>query len=134
MDVPNNFERFTIVYNCLSIKRNKRLMVKCNTSEYKSIPSITKIYNSANWLERECWDMFGVSFLNNSDLRRILTDYGFKGFPLRKDFPLNGYIELNYNEEINCLVYDPIELTQELRFYDFESPWGWQVSIKDNKK
>jgi len=126
IDYPNKIDRFQLVYNFLSIKRNFRLIIKFNLNEFKSINSLTNSYKSANWLERECWDMFGIYFKNHVDLRRILTDYGFENFPLRKDFPLNGYLEVRYDEEVKRVIYEPLEITQEFRFFNFKTPWNWQ--------
>lgn len=120
-DYPEKIDRFELSYNLLSVKNEFRIFVKTYTTAY--IPSLTSLFNSANWIERECWDMFGVFFLNHPDLRRILTDYGFDGFPLRKDFPLNGYIEIRYDDEKANIVYEPLELSQEYRLFNFNSPW-----------
>lgn len=116
-------KRFQIVYCLLSIRYNTRVRVNILIDDYSKISSATILYKSAGWLERETWDMFGIYFKNNNDLRRILTDYGFDGFPLRKDFPLSGYIELRYDDSLKRVVYEPIEITQEFRFFDFKSPW-----------
>jgi NADH/F420H2 dehydrogenase subunit C len=116
--------RFEINYNLLSIKYWARLHIKIHVNEFIPVNSIIKIFKSANWYEREIWDMFGIFFKNHSDLRRILTDYGFEGFPLRKDFPQTGYIELRYNNDFKHLIYEPIELSQDFRSFDFLSPWN----------
>jgi NADH/F420H2 dehydrogenase subunit C len=116
-------KRFQIVYCLLSVRFNTRIRVTILADDFSKVPSVTNIYYSAGWLERETWDMFGIFFENNKDLRRILTDYGFDGFPLRKDFPLSGYIELRYDDSLKRVVYEPIEITQEFRFFDFKSPW-----------
>lgn len=121
IDYPDKKERFELNYNFLSIKYNFRVFIKTYTQSY--IASLASIFSSANWIERECWDMFGVFFLNHPDLRRILTDYGFDGFPLRKDFPLTGYIEIRYDDEKANIVYEPLEMTQEYRLFNFTSPW-----------
>lgn len=121
VDYPEKANRFEVSYNLLSIKYNLRFFIKTYTSSY--ITSISSIFASANWLERECWDMFGIFFLNHPDLRRILTDYGFEGFPLRKDFPLTGYIEVRYDDEKANIVYEPLEMSQEYRLFNFTSPW-----------
>lgn len=121
-----NNKRFEINYILLSIKYNFRIRIKLYLKENDTLPSIQYIYSSANWLERENWDMFGIFFNNHPDLRRILTDYGFEGFPFRKDFPLNGYIELRYDDEKRVVVYENIEITQEFRNFDFASPWDWK--------
>ncbi len=120
IDYPEKLERFELNYNFLSVKYNFRFFVKSYTSAYA--PSLSNIFNSANWIERECWDMFGIFFTNHPDLRRILTDYGFDGFPLRKDFPLTGYIEIRYDDEKANIVYEPLELSQEYRLFNFTSP------------
>jgi NADH:ubiquinone oxidoreductase subunit C len=121
VDNLNLMQRFEINYNLLSVKHNFRYYVK--TYSNLQIWSLTSLYESANWLEREVWDMFGIFFINHPDLRRILTDYGFEGFPLRKDFPLTGYIELRYDDEKSTIVYEPLELAQEYRLFNFTSPW-----------
>jgi NADH/F420H2 dehydrogenase subunit C len=121
IDYPAKNERFEVNYNLLSVKYNLRLFVKTYTQAY--VPSLVPLFNSANWIERECWDMFGIFFLNHPDLRRILTDYGFDGFPLRKDFPLTGYIEIRYDDEKSNIVYEPLEMSQEYRLFNFTSPW-----------
>jgi NADH/F420H2 dehydrogenase subunit C len=121
IDYPEKADRFEINYNLLSVKYNFRIFVKSYTSAY--ISSVSWVYNSANWIERECWDMFGIFFTNHPDLRRILTDYGFEGFPLRKDFPLTGYIEIRYDDEKANIVYEPLEMSQEYRLFNFTSPW-----------
>jgi len=116
--------RFEINYNLLSIKYWVRLHIKIHVNEFIPVNSIIKIFKSANWYEREIWDMFGIFFKNHNDLRRILTDYGFEGFPLRKDFPQTGYIELRYNNDFKHLIYEPLELSQDFRSFDFLSPWN----------
>ena len=118
---PNG--RFKVVYTLLSIRFNVRLRLNVIVNEFDQVPSCTEIFKCAGWLEREIWDMFGIFFINHSDLRRILTDYGFNGFPLRKDFPLSGFIELRYDDSLKRVVYEPIETSQEFRFFDFRSPW-----------
>lgn len=122
--IENSTNRFEINYNILSIKYWSRIHIKIHMNEFVGVPSVTKIFKSANWYEREVWDMFGIFFKNHSDLRRILTDYGFDGFPLRKDFPQTGYIELRYDNDYKHLVYEPIELSQDFRNFDFLSPWN----------
>jgi len=115
---------YSVVYQLLSIPFNIRLIIKVSSpSKNTTFPSLISLYSSANWLEREVWDMFGLFFSTHPDLRRILTDYGFQGFPLRKDFPLTGFVELIYSEEEKRIVYVPLELTQEYRFFDFLSSW-----------
>ena len=129
VDYPERSERFEIVYNLLSLKFNSRLRIKVTTDEKKAIPSVSSLYSSACWYEREIWDMYGVSFEKNPDLRRILTDYGFEGHPLRKDFPLTGYVEVRYDDEKKRVVYEPVQLDQEFRSVDFESPWEGTMYI-----
>ena len=123
IDFPEKFLRFKLVYNFLSFKYKTRLRINLEISELDTVSSISSLYNGANWLEREIWDMFGVFFSNHLDLRRILTDYGFEGFPLRKDFPLMGFIEIRYDDEIKRIIYEPVELTQEFRFFNFQNAW-----------
>ena len=123
VDYPTRKNRFDIVYNFLSIQYNSRIRVKVIVNEFQAVPSITNIYKGANWWEREAWDLFGVFFQNHPDLRRILTDYGFEGHPMRKDFPLSGYVEVRYSETDKRVVYEPVSLPQEFRSFDFESPW-----------
>ena len=123
VDYPDREERFEVVYNTLSMSQNARLRVKVTTDEDTPVPSVCGIYPCAGWFEREVWDMYGVFFSDNPDLRRILTDYGFEGHPLRKDFPLTGYVEVRYDEEQKRVVYEPVQLTQDFRTFDFLSPW-----------
>jgi NADH-quinone oxidoreductase subunit C len=123
VDYPERAERFEVVYHLLSVTKNHRLRVKLLTDEVKSVPSVTGIWPVAGWLEREVFDMYGVLFSGNADLRRILTDYGFRGHPQRKDFPLTGYVELRYSEEAKRVVYEPVRLAQDFRSFDFMSPW-----------
>lgn len=123
VDYPDRPERFEIVYHLLSVTRNHRLRVKLSTDETAPVPSVTGIWPVAGWLEREVFDMYGVTFSGNIDLRRILTDYGFSGHPQRKDFPLTGYVELRYSEEDKRVVYEPVRLAQDFRNFDFMSPW-----------
>nr|YP_009092444.1 NADH dehydrogenase subunit 9 [Gloeochaete wittrockiana]AIM52030.1 NADH dehydrogenase subunit 9 [Gloeochaete wittrockiana] len=123
IDYPNNIKRFEVSYELLSVVYNQRLRVKVLTDEVTPIDSIMPIFPSANWYEREVWDLFGVFFCNHLDLRRILTDYGFEGHPLRKDFPLSGYVEVRYDDVSKQVVNEPIEITQEFRNFDFNSPW-----------
>lgn len=115
--------RFEIIYFLRTIMFNHMLILRISTDGYHAIPSSISIFGGSNWLEREIWDMFGIAFSNHNDLRRILTDYGFQGFPLRKDFPLTGFIEVRYDDELKRVIYDSIELSQEFRFFDFQSPW-----------
>jgi NADH-quinone oxidoreductase subunit C len=123
VDYPERPERFDVVYNLLSLKHNVRVRVKVQTDENTPVPSVVNIYKTAGWFERECWDLFGVTFSGNPDLRRILTDYGFEGHPLRKDFPLTGYVEVRYDDEQKRIVYEPVKLVQDFRNFDFLSPW-----------
>jgi len=122
-DYPSRAERFEVVYMLLSLTRNHRIMVKVTAAEATPVPTVTTLWPVAGWLEREVFDMYGVVFAGNADLRRILTDYGFEGHPFRKDFPLTGYQELRYSEEDKRVVYEPVELAQDLRQFDFMSPW-----------
>ena len=129
VDWPGREERFEVVYNLLSLKHNRRIRLKLTTREGVAVPSATAVFSSANWFEREAWDMFGVLFDNHPDLRRILSDYGFEGHPLRKDFPLTGYIETRYDDELKRVVYEPVKLTQDFRTFDFLSPWEGLTSV-----
>ena len=122
-DYPSRAERFEVVYMLLSLTKNSRIMVKVTASETTPVPTATTLWPNAGWLEREVFDLYGVVFAGNMDLRRILTDYGFEGHPFRKDFPLTGYVELRYSEEEKRVVYEPVELAQDLRTFDFMSPW-----------
>ena len=122
-DYPDRKERFEVVYHLMSLTRNARLRVKVSTDEVQPVPSIIAVYPAANWFEREAYDMFGMLFSGHPDLRRLLTDYGFEGHPLRKDFPMTGYVEVRYDEEQRRVVYEPVKLTQEFRTFDFLSPW-----------
>ena len=122
-DYPSRPERFEVVYMLQSLTKNHRVMVKCSASEDTPVPTVTTLWPNAGWLEREVFDMFGVTFAGNPDLRRILTDYGFEGHPFRKDFPMTGYTELRYSEEEKRVVYEPVVLPQEMRTFDFLSPW-----------
>ena len=126
VDYPINKFRFNVVYELLSIKYNYRIRIKTFTHELLSIPSCERIYPAANWYECEIWDLYGIFFKNHSNLKRILTDYGFEGFPLRKDFPLSGFVEMRYNEIENRVVNESLELCQEYRTFDFFSPWETQ--------
>ena len=123
VDYPEREERFEVVYHLLSVTKNHRLRIRVSTDEEKPVPSVTEIFPVAGWLEREIFDMYGVLFEGNQDLRRILTDYGFTGHPQRKDFPLTGYVELRYSEEQKRVVYEPVKLAQDFRSFDFLSPW-----------
>jgi NADH-quinone oxidoreductase subunit C len=123
VDYPDRPQRFEVVYALLSVSLNLRLRVKVLTDEDTPVPSVVGVYPSANWFERETWDMYGVFFADHPDLRRILTDYGFDGHPMRKDFPLTGYVELRYDPDQRRVVYEPVKLTQDFRTFDFASPW-----------
>jgi len=123
VDYPARPERFEVVYHLLSVTKNHRIRVRVSTDEDTPVPSVTGIWPVAGWLEREVFDMYGVLFSGNNDLRRILTDYGFRGHPFRKDFPLSGYVELRYSEEQKRVVYEPVRLPQDFRAFDFLSPW-----------
>jgi NADH dehydrogenase (ubiquinone) Fe-S protein 3 len=123
VDYPSRSLRFEVVYNLLSIQYNSRVRVKSCLDEVTPISSITPLFSSAAWWEREVWDMFGIFFSNHPDLRRILTDYGFTGHPLRKDFPLSGFLEVRYDDSEKRVINEPVEMTQEFRFFDFASPW-----------
>lgn len=129
-DYPERPLRFDVVYNLLSFKHNARIRVKVRTDENTPVDSVVGVFNSAHWFERETWDMYGIYFNNNPDLRRILTDYGFEGHPLRKDFPLTGYVELRYDEELRRVVYEPVKLTQDFRAFDYTSPWEGMVDVQ----
>jgi NADH-quinone oxidoreductase subunit C len=123
VDYPQRPERFEVVYHLLSLTKNHRIRVRVSTDEDLPVPSVTSLWPVAGWLEREVFDLYGVVFDGNDDLRRILTDYGFQGFPFRKDFPLTGYVELRYSEEQKRVVYEPVRLAQDFRPFDFLSPW-----------
>lgn len=123
VDYPERPERFEVVYHLLSLRKNQRIRVKLATDEDTPVPSVIEIFPAANWFEREAYDMYGILFSNHPDLRRLLTDYGFQGYPLRKDFPLTGYVEVRYDDEQKRVVYEPVKLNQEFRSFDFESPW-----------
>ena len=122
-DYPRRTRRFDVVYHLLSLTQNIRLRVKVQTDEIVTVPSIRTVYPNADWYEREAFDMYGILFSNHPDLRRLLTDYGFEGYPLRKDFPMTGHVEVRYDEEQKRVVYEPVKLTQEFRRFDFLSPW-----------
>lgn len=123
VDYPGDKQRFEVVYHFLSPRLNERIRVKLRTDEHTPIPSVTGIYPGADWFEREAYDMYGILFTGHPDLRRILTDYGFDGYPMRKDFPLTGYVEVRYDDQQKRVVYEPVELRQEFRSFDYESPW-----------
>ena len=135
VDYPDRQQRFEVVYNLLSLKHNQRLRVKLAADDETTVPSVAAVFSSAIWLEREVWDLFGIFFGDHPDLRRILTDYGFEGHPLRKDFPLTGYVEVRYDEDQKRVVYEPVKLTQEFRTFDFASPWeGMQGILPGDEK
>ncbi len=135
VDFPGEEDRFKIYYLLLSHENNLRIKLACPIQIDAKVPSITQIYPSANWMEREVFDMYGIKFKNHPDLRRILTDYNFEGFPLRKDFPLTGHNEVRYNEEEKKVIYEPVKLEQTYRNFDYESPWEGTKYIKEiNKK
>ena len=134
VDYPQREKRFKIVYLLLSHENNLRIIININIDEKIIVPSITKIFPSANWMEREVFDMYGISFKDHPDLRRILTDYGFKGYPLRKDFPLTGHTEVRYSEDKKKVIYEPVKLDQEYREFDFESPWEGTKYIKQEEE
>ena len=135
VDFPEEDERFCVVYNLLSLTHNNRIRVKTWTDENTPVASATQLFSSAGWWERETWDLYGIYFADHPDLRRILTDYGFEGHPLRKDFPLTGYVELRYDDEQKRVVYEPVHLTQEFRTFDFLSPWeGAQPVLPGDEK
>jgi NADH-quinone oxidoreductase subunit C len=123
VDYPERDQRLEVVYNLLSIKHNQRVRVKVATDEATPVPSVTGVFSSAGWFEREAWDLYGIYFADHPDLRRILTDYGFEGHPMRKDFPLTGFVEVRYDDEQKRVVYEPVKLTQDFRTFDFLSPW-----------
>lgn len=129
VDHPEREPRFDVVYNLLSISQNNRIRLKTATDENTPVPSATAVFHSANWWERETWDMYGIFFSEHPDLRRILTDYGFEGHPMRKDFPLTGYVEVRYDDEQKRVVYEPVKLVQEFRNFDFLSPWEGAQSL-----
>ncbi|MGM0561974.1 MAG: NADH-quinone oxidoreductase subunit C [Pseudomonadota bacterium] len=134
VDYPDRPERFEVVYNLLSLKHNLRIRVKVPASEDTPVPSVVDIFSSAIWFEREVWDLFGVFFSDHPDLRRIMTDYGFEGHPLRKDFPLTGYVEVRYDEDQKRVVYEPVNLVQEFRNFDFISPWEGMLHLPGDEK
>ena len=134
VDYPSRPERFQVVYQLLSIKLNQRVRVKLATDEDSPVPSVAELFSCANWAEREVWDMYGIYFSNHPDLRRILTDYGFEGHPLRKDFPLTGFVEVRYDEDLKRVVYEPVRLVQEFRNFDYMSPWEGMLHLPGDEK
>lgn len=134
-DYPGRAERFDVVYNLLSLTHNRRVRVKVRTDEATPVPTVVGLFNSANWFEREAWDMYGIYFRDHPDLRRMLSDYGFQGHPLRKDFPLTGYVEVRYDDDLKRVVYESVKLPQEFRNFDFLSPWeGVQAQLPGDEK
>ena len=134
LDWPARADRFEVVYNLLSVTLNHRVRVVIRTDETTPVPSVHGVWPVATWWEREAWDMFGIAFSGQPDLRRILTDYGFEGHPLRKDFPLTGYVEVRYDEERKQVVYEPVKLTQDFRNFDFVSPWEGMTTLPGDEK
>ena len=135
VDYPERKDRFDVVYCLLSLTLNQRIRVKIQTDVDVAVPSVVEVFSAANWWEREAWDLFGIYFSSHPDLRRILSDYGFEGHPLRKDFPLTGYVELRYDDEQKRVVYEPVKLNQEFRNFDFLSPWeGVQSLLPGDEK
>jgi NADH-quinone oxidoreductase subunit C len=135
VDYPERSDRFEVVYNLLSLRHNQRVRVKARLDEDEVVPSATAVFNAAGWYEREAWDLYGIMFSDHPDLRRLLTDYGFEGHPMRKDFPLTGFVEVRYDEERKRVVYEPVQLTQEFRQFDFMSPWeGAQYILPGDEK
>lgn len=135
VDYPDRAERFDVVYNLLSLRLNQRIRVKVTTDEEQAVPSVVSVYSAAGWFEREAWDLYGIYFEDHPDLRRILTDYGFEGHPMRKDFPLTGYVELRYDQDQQRVVYEPVKLKQEFRSFDFLSPWeGTDYALPGDEK
>jgi len=134
VDYPENSKRFKMVYLFLSHEFNQRIIISSLINENEVVPSLTKIFPSANWMEREVFDMYGVKFKDHPDLRRILTDYGFEGYPLRKDFPLTGHNEVRYSEDEKKVIYEPVKLEQNYRNFDYESPWEGTKYIKEQTK
>jgi NADH-quinone oxidoreductase subunit C len=134
VDYPEREKRFEVVYHLLSFNHNMRLRVKLEVGEEETVPSLTGLYPGANWFEREVWDLFGIYFSDHPDLRRILTDYGFEGHPLRKDFPLTGHVELRYDETQKRVVYEPVKLVQDFRTFDFVSPWEGILQLPGDEK
>jgi NADH-quinone oxidoreductase subunit C len=130
VDYPEREARFEVVYNLLSLRQNIRARVKVHVGEDQFVPTATEIYSTAGWFEREIWDLYGIPFEGHTDMRRILTDYGFEGHPLRKDFPLTGFVELRYDEEQRRVVYEPVKLSQDFRTFDFLSPWEGMTDIQ----
>jgi NADH-quinone oxidoreductase subunit C len=135
VDYPERTQRFDVVYHLLSLKHNRRIRIKVRTDEATPVPSVVSVFSAAGWFEREAWDLYGIAFSDHPDLRRILTDYGFDGHPLRKDFPLTGHVEVRYDEEQKRVVYEKVKLQQDFRSFDFLSPWeGMTPSLPGDEK
>jgi NADH-quinone oxidoreductase subunit C len=135
VDYPTREKRFDVVYHLLSPKKNARVRVKVQTDEQTPVPSICEIFPGANWFEREAYDLYGILFTGHPELRRLLTDYGFEGYPLRKDFPLTGFVEVRWDDEVKRVVYEPVRLAQEFRNFDFLSPWeGTEYVLPGDEK
>jgi NADH-quinone oxidoreductase subunit C len=134
VDWPQRAERFDVVYNLLSVSLNHRVRVIVTAAEDTPVPTVSTIWPCATWWERECWDLYGVTFAGLADHRRILTDYGFEGHPLRKDFPLTGYVEVRYDEERKQVIYEPVKLTQDFRNFSFMSPWEGVTTLPGDEK
>ena len=133
VDYPNRIDRFEIVYHLLSINLNQRIRIKLSVNDDDTVPSVVSLYEAANWYEREVWDLYGVIFTDHPDLRRILTDYGFEGHPLRKDFPLSGFVQVKYDDAEKRVVNEKVNLVQDFRRFDFESPWEGPEYVENNK-
>ena len=134
VDWPEREQRFDVVYHLLSLHHNQRIRVKVRTDEFTPVPSVVPVFPTAGWFEREAWDMYGILFADHPDLRRLLSDYGFDGHPLRKDFPLTGYVELRYDDEQKRVVYEPVKLRQDFRSFDFLSPWEGSGLLPGDEK
>lgn len=135
VDWPQRADRFDVVYHLLSPKQNLRIRVKVATGEDQPVPSVCDVFPGADWFEREAYDLYGILFTGHPDLRRILTDYGFEGYPLRKDFPTTGFVEVRYDDEVKRVIYEPVELKQEFRNFDFMSPWeGTEYVLPGDEK
>jgi NADH-quinone oxidoreductase subunit C len=135
VDYPEREKRFDVVFHLLSPRRNQRIRIKCETDADTAVPSAVAVFPAANWFEREAYDLYGILFSGHPDLRRILTDYGFQGHPMRKDFPLTGYVEVRYDDDQKRVVYEPVRLAQEFRSFDFESPWeGTEYVLPGDEK
>jgi NADH-quinone oxidoreductase subunit C len=134
VDRPDREQRFSVVYHLLSMKHNQRVRVVVETDEFTPVPSVVSVFSTANWFERETWDMYGILFSDHPDLRRLLTDYGFDGHPLRKDFPLTGYVEMRYDPEQQRVIYEPVKLRQDFRSFDFLSPWEGSGVLPGDEK